>query len=277
MSPVEPEGRANVLQTLGLSVTDLFQNEAIVFVEGKTDVAILSGLFPIEASRVSIRDSNGAAEVEAHARTLQTLEDFPLKWLGVRDRDLLPESALDHLPSQIHVWRGRSIENNFVDQRLIERTLMRLGADGFVPLSMQTLRELADAQQASVVAAALRIALDQTHRVVPVAGSEESVERLVQRYEHIAATTQTKLAALDRTRAEVEQRIAAQWDDNWAQLVDAKRLLREYASRVRFGADQFMRALIRTCAEEPEFLPPDLAAFGEKLSALVTRGPTAAG
>jgi predicted ATPase len=279
LRPPQPEERNQVtraadeaaryalLEDLGFNPIELLQSEAIVVVEGPTDVEHLTMLFPVELGRAAIYQAGGAAGVDHTCRTLQTHEVI-LPWVGVRDRDLMSGTEVAALQTAIpnlFVWPGRTRENEFLDPDLIAEAYQRVrGAVSRDEIDSR-LRAVADEEKGEVLATLVEAELK---RRFPL-GPERRADHVETARAYFAAAEQAERRRLDEFDAvlvEVSADLERRWESEWAKLVQGKRILGRLWQASPFGSyADLLSALAVLCREAPERAPAGVRALRERL------------
>ena len=110
------ESRLDLLDSLGVHPIEVMQTDLLVVVEGTTDISLLESLLPVLFGRTTIRQAGSASDVEHACRALGAHPD--LRFLGIRDRDLLTQGELDERVGAIpglFVWPSRMMENELLE------------------------------------------------------------------------------------------------------------------------------------------------------------------
>src|SRR5712691_10119866 len=113
---------ADVLLALEVRLSDVLSAEHIVLVEGESDAEVIRAWFPdlTIARGVAIASMGGGDRVWASdtlTRVLARVDELDRTILVLRDRDELPENAIDALAARgnVHVLARRELENYLLD------------------------------------------------------------------------------------------------------------------------------------------------------------------
>jgi predicted ATPase len=258
--------RMQLLEDLGVHPIEALQSDALMVVEGATDVQRLSELLPLEFGRtVTLVAGNGAA-VETVARMLNE-GNIPIPHLAIRDRDDLTDDHVAALMNDIphlFVWNYRSIENHILHPPLLAKTLERAGKSISAEEVEAKLLELSDRQRENVHAEIVEARLTREHAYTK--GGTTPIERRKHHLQEVERVAGEKLEAWDHVSEEVARELDERWPSEFIVFVDGKRLLAEFVEFTGFRSPRdFIAALMQTVREHQDLLPPAVAALREAM------------
>jgi hypothetical protein len=255
-----------LLEDLGVHPIEALQSDALIVVEGHTDVQRLNALLPLDLGRTETFVAGSGAGVETVVRTLNDGE-IPIPHLGIRDRDYLDDAAaaaLEEAIPNLFVWRSRSIENEILFPPLIAKTLERAGRATTEDEARRLLHDTAERQRDAVLAELVEARLRRAYEYTK-AGSDP-LGRMKHHLEEVQRVATEKLAEFDKVSEEVRRELDERWDADYLALVDGKRLLSELVEFTPFGSVRdLLAALTQTAYEHAELLPPGFAELRDRL------------
>jgi len=261
--------RVALVADLGMSPVELLQSDGLLVVEGDTDRRRLEALFPVEMGRIAVHTAGSAAGVLSAERMLYE-GDFPVPWLCVRDRDLLPDADVATLIRQhpgVFVWAERELENVLLDCDLVAASLARGGRATSADEVRQRMRNLAEDHRQAVCAELTEYRLSTLYAPDPKR-STDVIGRKKAQLEALAEAATARIDAFDRVAEEVRSDVDARWEDEWHRLMDGKRMLGQFRKYTPFQSkEDFLSALMTTAAARDGFMPEALVALKERVRA----------
>lgn len=262
--------RMRLLEDLGVHPIEALQSDALVVVEGATDVQRLSALLPLELGRtVQLVAGNGVG-VETVVKMLNEGE-IPVPHLGIRDRDYMSDEEVDALRASIpnlFVWSARSIENEILHPPLIAAMLDRIGREASEDDVRNALKERADRQRDVILSELVEARLGRSHAYEK--GGDTPIERQKHHLNEVRRVAEEKLSGFDQTVNEVTEELAERWDTDSLDLADGKRLIAEFVDFTGFRSlHDLLAAITQTAHDHPELLPPGFVELREHLRKVV--------
>jgi AAA domain, putative AbiEii toxin, Type IV TA system len=269
--------RLRLHQELGLSASDLLNNDLLVVIEGPTDWERLSRFFPTELNRAARYIAGGRDGV---LRAVEVLEGSPqaLPWVAVVDRDLADEQQVVEL-MQAHpnlvVWSRRMLENVLLEPELLAAVMANGGRPYTAEQMEEELRRLATERREEVLRVLITRALNTEIRPHSRQMPSNPVDRVRAQLERDQEVAQQKQQRLNEIAARQERTLAAMWDAEWPHLVHGKSVLSGLAKSALSpyrDLEALVDAVAAYCQRRPAELPTDLQLLRTMLQVSL-RGP----
>lgn len=266
-------GRRVLLEELGLSPVDLMQYDALVFVEGQTDLR-LRNLFPDQLGRASIYPAGGVKNLENVCRTLGD-EGIPFPWICIRDRDFLSEDRVQNLIRELthmFIWPGRTLENEFLNPQWISATLAGVGYTASDESVETTLREIADNEFEEVLARLIEYELnDSNHERGRKTG--DPISDLKSRLQRSRVRLDQQCTEFADIEERLRSELHARWESDWSSLVQAKTVLRTFVNQSNtpfYKIEGLVSAMAAAWLDNPELGSPGVQELKQRLECLLS-------
>lgn len=249
ITPVNRSDKAElfeILKRLGLTSMDVVSWQGTIFVEGDEDIDLLSAGFPDLMSGYQLKQLGGRAGIERDIQRLQDAEargDLQRLSVFIFDQDSRPTSLGSTARVRIIQWDRYSIESYLLDENLLFPVLNRYAE---YPVESKgalrnLLRDLALEQLSDEVVRRVYSELEPENcglRSKEVASKPfaESANLLFDRIER----ARQAISSLDRSPwvemfigrcSKLERELREDWDTNWRQRCNSKRLFRDLQAR----------------------------------------------
>jgi hypothetical protein len=226
-----------VLENLGVRLSDALIAERLLLVEGPTDVDFLRAWFDDDMRRLSIEPvamggSDAARSIKRFARIADAGEALGRSVLFIRDRDELSASQVDDLQRAglVHVLTVREMENFFlVSPESIAGALSARSSNEVSTAAVKLrLETLAGGFIERVIARRVVSRLGPVY-LAPWAEVPEqpSLADLIAIADSSLAGARDTRSGIEQMWAEEERVVRTEWADRWHQLVPAAALLGE--------------------------------------------------
>nr|WP_295466773.1 AAA family ATPase [Mesorhizobium sp.] len=268
-SDVSPVGKKSLdeyseaITRLGSSISENMLYEGTAFVEGPTDVEIITFAFPQLFRRLNLRPKGGRNQIEESIKEMQELERSGqavsnLYFFFDKDDDV--SKFRDSARIKIVQWPVRCIENYMIDvDALSELLRSRDYAETPILSSGQVvklLRELAFRQIDSIAARQQYNSYSYANSSLQKTDVDGDLDEIVQRLYGRMKSARDSLSGQSEAewtetfRAGVEQKkqeMQRQWEADWASLCDGKRLISDLHKAVqpRRSEAAFKLAIVR--------------------------------
>ncbi|MCA1702811.1 MAG: AAA family ATPase [Actinobacteria bacterium] len=236
----------NVLQTIGVRLSDVLSAERVLFVEGDTDAEILRVWLPqavLSSSSAVLAAGGGdrAWQIEMVDSLFRVVDQLGRRVLFLRDRDEMDDASVQRLEETgiVRVLRRRELENYLLDSNAVSSVLQqRLNSQDRAPTHQvaspaeidEKWRTTADALKPQVVLKNVAYAMgpirpldrNTVHRLVEGGPSLESAEQAVR--ENVPSAD----SVVDLVRSNwnrVARAIDEDWDSRWRSIAPGSELL----------------------------------------------------
>lgn len=246
--------RVALLTDLGVPPTLWQHGDYILVVEGSSDERLLTGLLPMEMGKALILVAENAIGVQRMVRALSGKPGV-LPWLAIRDRDLGAEDEVAIIQEQwpnLVIWPGRAIENLFLDEHWIWKTVRQAGLQTEESAILARLEELADGDRPEVVRLLTERRLQQSF-----SATTESRKDLREWYEAQETVARDRAHAFEATSKSVAAEVEGLWGSRWKEWVQGKRILAEFLPATPFRSVNHLEDAMTSLAAEDNALMPE--------------------
>lgn len=262
---IDQKAKTNLLFELGVSKSSWLQHEKMLIVEGETDKNFIEKIFPVETSKILIYPAGNKKSALATAKALAASEEL-LPWVCVVDRDLDDESTNEaDKDDRIFVWTGRTIENAFLDEKLLHRVLTAASHETTVEEVLSQLLAIAEKEKEDVIKLLTENRIkERCRRKIgsPPKDTKEWFKFEAEKYKAYAELH-------DVVRRETEIEIEGNWPRRWKHLVQGKRILAQFNACTPFQhTGHFQEFMLKEIRENPDLLPDDF----NNLKSLLQKG-----
>ena len=225
----------DVLQELGVRLSDVLSAKHVLVVEGPTDQAVLEAWFGAEFARhrvAVVAAQGGALSRHAHRvrECVEQLDQGERSVLFLRDRDELDAAELASLErKQVHVLGVRELENFLCDPTALRAVLPPLAwaTDDDI---LAELRSIADSLKPRVLVKRLinrlrsvrLIAHEDADAILDQGVDAKSVATFYQ--ERLQAVSE-QIAGITSEWIEVERNLEDEWEERWLEIAPGEEML----------------------------------------------------
>lgn len=266
--------RTKLVAELGVTASDLAQNDLLLVVEGETDSQWLRMIFPVELGRTHVMIAGSGQQVlDAHDTLLKVPSVIP--WICVRDRDLMTDDEVATLRAKhpnLFIWQRRAIESTFIDPVLIAQVYESVGVSHSEAQVATWLKSAADPMREDVLESLVERELA---RLVPAPGKQDGarfprMESQLREYSKMNADRADLLVAtLESQRTLLD----ARWEADWPILVNPKTLLAAFLplAGVFKSYPDLVSALAARVRTDDALRPAPIQGLKKRLEALLAR------
>jgi predicted ATPase len=262
--------RLELLDELGMHPIDLLQSEFVLILEGPADKRYVSTLLPVIVGRAATYLAGSGDDVVRTCKVFGGADQI-LPWVGVRDRDLLPDDEVERLESGapgLFVWPSRMLENELLHPPLLEATLSRAGREVSADRIEEQIRGIAEADKDRLVAELVEQELKKRHDLKPPK-ADAPLDKLRNHLDGVRASADRQLSELEAVAREVRSELEERWPREWMKLMHGKRVLGEFLSTTPMrSVGDLVAAMAQAIADEPSLMPKGLAALKGRIEEL---------
>lgn len=236
----------DVLLELGVRLSDVLSADRVLLVEGDTDADVIRAWFPeLSVSRgTAVAGMGGgdvAWDVHLYPRIGEAADRLERRVVAIRDRDELPETAVERLEKQgtVHVLRRRELENYLLDDvpaliRTLERQANESPDSRTQPVSANeieaVLRGRADDLKdvvvlKRVVASLANIRLVDRDDVKRIAQQGATLEKLLDVVRERLRPSEDVTAEITEGWEQEASAVADRWEAHWHEIAPGTELL----------------------------------------------------
>jgi predicted ATPase len=264
------ERRRELLDLLGLRVSDIVQANFVLVVEGVDDHQRLGTIFAPELGRAKIVVAGGGNQVVQMARSLANSGALlGLPWLALLDRDFRSGDEVAEIEAQrpeIHVWPVREFESLLLDPAILSSTLTKIGSETSVDEAAELLRDAASDLTEDVLENLVSAELARRFPA-PGTGVGSRWVRMSANYDSYAEVNRQRAANVQAVCDELRTKLVAEWPTTMLTLADPKIVLKRVhlATGVFASAAALTSALVAHLRDTPAERPAALQDFARRL------------